>query len=94
MVSADLALGGARDLPSDVQRAQARALKAGAPFVELFNYPIDRSAISLLTPLICRRHEVLPLGLENGHLILAMVDPGNVVAMDDVRAAVHSRWRW
>ena len=72
---------------TDVQFAQALAAIAGTPFVELINYPIDRTAISLVTPAICRRHEVLPIGIDNGRLVLAMADPGNVVAMDDVRAA-------
>lgn len=59
------------------------------PFVELFNYPIDRRAVSLVAPAICRLHEVLPIGVENDRLVLAMADPGNVVAMDDVRAAAR-----
>ena len=58
-------------------------------FVELFNYPIDRRAVALVAPAICRRHEVLPIGVENERLVLAMADPGNVVAMDDVRAAAR-----
>ena len=36
---------------------------------------------------MCRRYEVLPIGYSGGYLILAMVDPGNVFAIDDVRAA-------
>jgi len=74
---------------TEVQFAKALAEIAGIPFVELFNYPIDRTAISFVTPAICRRHEVLPIGVDNGRLVLAMADPGNVVAMDDVRAAAR-----
>ena len=69
--------------------AKAVAAMTGVPFVELFDYPIDRAAISLVTPAICRRHEVLPIGVNNGRLVLAMADPGNVVAMDDVRTAAR-----
>ena len=74
---------------TEVQFAKALAEIAGIPFVELFNYPIDRTVISFVTPAICRRHEVLPIGVDNGRLVLAMADPGNVVAMDDVRAAAR-----
>jgi type IV pilus assembly protein PilB len=74
---------------TEVQFAKALAEIAGIPFVELFNYPIDRTAISFVTPAICRRHEVLPIGVDNGRLVLAMADPGNVVAMDDVRASAR-----
>ncbi len=74
---------------TETQFAKARAAKAGVAFVELLDYPINRTAVSLISPAICRRHQVLPIGIEDGHLILAMVDPGNVVAIDDVRAAAR-----
>jgi type IV pilus assembly protein PilB len=35
---------------------------------------------------VCRRHTVLPIGYEDGRLLLAMADPGNVFALDDVRS--------
>ena len=35
---------------------------------------------------MCRRYEVLPIARSGDNLILAMVDPGNVFAIDDVRA--------
>jgi type IV pilus assembly protein PilB len=76
-------------LLSEVRLAQALAEMAGIAFVELLNYPIDRAAVSLVSPTICRRHEVLPIALSNGRIVLAMADPGNVIAIDDVRAISH-----
>ena len=73
------------ELASDLDSARARATLAGLPYLELLNYPIDRSAIGLVTAAICRRHEVLPIAFNKGRLVLAMADPGNVVALDDVR---------
>ena len=72
-----------------VNFAKALASKAGIAFVRLFEYPVDRQAITLVSAAICRRHEVLPIGLENGRLILAMADPGNVLALDDVRTSAR-----
>jgi type IV pilus assembly protein PilB len=82
---------GAKDIVaiSELQFAQALAEMAGIPFVELLSYPIDRTAISMVTPVICRRHEVLPIAITNGRLVLAMADPGNVIAIDDVRAVAR-----
>lgn len=74
---------------TEAQFAKARAAKSGASFVELIDYPIDRTAVSLVSATLCRRHEVLPIAVNNGHVVLAMVDPGNVVAIDDVRAAAR-----
>ncbi len=79
----------ARGAISEVQLARARAAAANVPFVELLDYPVDRTAVSLVSGAICRRHSVLPIAVENGHVILAMADPGNVFAIDDVRAAAR-----
>ncbi|MET4638615.1 ATPase, T2SS/T4P/T4SS family [Mycetocola sp. 2940] len=72
-----------------VQLARARATQARIGFVELLEYPVDRTAVALVSSVLCRRHNVLPIGLDGKVLKLAMVDPGNVFAIDDVRAATH-----
>ncbi len=74
---------------TEVQFAQARASQAGLPFVELVDYPVDRLAVALIPAAACRRHEILPIGIDNGRLLLAMVDPGNIFAIDDVREAAR-----
>ena len=76
---------------TEVQFAKARAQQANLPFVELLDYPVDRVAVSLVPAVICRRHEVLPIGVENGRLVVAMVDPGDVFAADDVRESARMR---
>jgi type IV pilus assembly protein PilB len=79
----------ARGAINAVQLARARAAQTGLPFVELADYPVDRTAVSLVNGAICRRHSVLPIGTADGTVILAMADPGNVFAIDDVRAAAR-----
>ncbi|TFD30533.1 GspE/PulE family protein [Cryobacterium cryoconiti] len=76
---------------TEVQFARARAEQAGLPFLELMEYPVDRLAVALVTAAMCRRHQVLPITIESGRLVLAMVDPGNVFAIDDVREAARMR---
>ena len=71
------------------QLARARATQSGLPFVELADYPVDRTAVALIPGVICRRHTVLPIGIADGSVVLAMADPGNVFALDDVRAAAR-----
>ena len=46
----------------EAQFTKPRTEILGIPFVELFNYPIDRRAVALVAPAICRHHEVLPIG--------------------------------
>ncbi|MFT2815215.1 GspE/PulE family protein [Leifsonia sp. A12D58] len=74
---------------TEMQFAKARAAQANLPFVELLEYPVDRVAVALVNATVCRRHEVIPIGVDQGRLLLAMVDPGNVFAIDDVRAAAR-----
>jgi type IV pilus assembly protein PilB len=42
--------------------------------------------VALIPATVCRRHLVLPIGYEDGRLVLAMADPANVFALDDVRS--------
>lgn len=79
------------DALSELDFAKARIALAGIDFVELTDYPFDRAVIALVPAEICRRHEILPLRLNNGHLVLAMADPGNVIAIDDVWGATRLR---
>ncbi len=69
------------------QLAAAIAAKAHVPFVELVDYPVDRAAVVLVPAAMCRRYDILPIALIGGKITLAMVDPGNVLAIDDVTAA-------
>jgi type IV pilus assembly protein PilB len=78
---------------TESQVASARAAQLGLPFVDLSEYPVDRSAIALVPTQLLRRHEVLPIGRDGERLLLAMADPRDVVALDDVRAAVRLQVR-
>ncbi|MCU1437704.1 MAG: type secretion system protein GspE [Naasia sp.] len=69
------------------QVAQARAAQLGISFVELTDREPDPAATALVPSTLCRRHAVLPLGIDSGRLVLAMSDPNDVLALDDVRAA-------
>jgi len=74
---------------TDSQVARARAQSAGMDFVELIDYPVDRAAVTMVPAAVCRRHSVLPIGVRDGGLLLAMADPGDVFAIDDVRAGLR-----
>jgi type IV pilus assembly protein PilB len=78
---------------TQAQLASARAAQAGLPYVELLEYPVDRAAVALVPAAMCRRHEVLPIGIAGDFLMVAMVDPGDVFAIDDVRAASRMQVR-
>ena len=78
-----------RGIVTPVQLASARAAQADLPFVELLDFPVDRTAVALVPAAVCRRYQVLPIGIVGDVMTLAMVDPGDVFAIDDVRAAAR-----
>ncbi|WP_268531182.1 GspE/PulE family protein [Cellulomonas sp. CW35] len=67
------------------QLVQALAAQAGMPFVDLDEYPVDRAAVAIVPAALCRRYTVLPIRIDQGVLVVATADPGNVMAIDDVR---------
>lgn len=71
---------------TEAQLVAALAFQIGLPFVDLAERTIDAAAVVLIPAAVCRRHLVLPIGFEEGRLLLAMADPANVFALDDVRS--------
>jgi type IV pilus assembly protein PilB len=63
----------------------ALATQIGMPFVDLADFDVDPRAVTMVGDGTLRKHVVLPIGFEDGKLLLAMSDPSNVVAVDDVR---------
>jgi type IV pilus assembly protein PilB len=70
---------------SEAQLVAALAFQIGLPFVDLAERTVDAAAVILIPAAVCRRHLVLPIGFEGDRLLLAMADPANVFALDDVR---------
>jgi type IV pilus assembly protein PilB len=63
----------------------ALATQIGMPFVDLADHEVDPRAVTMVGDATLRKHAVLPIGFVDGKLLLAMSDPSNVVAVDDVR---------
>jgi type IV pilus assembly protein PilB len=71
---------------TEAQLVAALATQIGLRFVELTDYPVDGSAIGRVPGAVARRHTALPIGFEEGRLLVAMADPANVFAIDDLRS--------
>ncbi|MDW8106146.1 MAG: ATPase, T2SS/T4P/T4SS family [Armatimonadota bacterium] len=68
---------------------EARAYELGMPFVDLDRVQPEPSAVNVVKEHIARRYNVIPVKKEGNTLYLAMADPSNVMAIEDVR--VNSR---
>ncbi len=64
---------------------RALAEQVGLEFVDLTEYRIDAAATALLPEALCRRYRAIPIGEQDGRLLVAMSDPANVYALDDIR---------
>jgi type IV pilus assembly protein PilB len=58
----------------------------GLEFVDLTETNIDASAVAMVPEVTARRHSCIPVRIEDGRLVVAMADPANVIAIDDIRA--------
>ena len=63
----------------------ALAQQIGLRFVDLGDHPVDPEAVALVPEAVCRRLTALPLSHEDGRLLVAMADPANASAVDDLR---------
>src|SRR5690606_36955510 len=68
------------------QLARALAERYGLPHIDLGVYHVDMGAANLLSPEAARRYRAVPVGyIDESTLLLAMADPANVIAVDDIQ---------
>ena len=67
----------------------------GHESVDLGTIIIDSAALALIPKDVARRYQLLPLSVNqaDGVLVLAMADPGNIIALDQVRALLKDDYR-
>lgn len=61
------------------------ALQAGIPYVDLSDLNIDRTAVALVDEKIARKWNIIPVAIEDECLVVAMNNPANVMAIDELR---------
>lgn len=69
-------------LASDEMIAHATATVMGVPYVNLDNVEMDQAVLTLLPLEVAERSMVVPLGENNGQLVVAMLDVANIQAVD------------
>lgn len=73
------------DIVSERQILEVLEYQLKIPFVDLNKYDIDQNCPLLINEALARKHSILPVRRENNDLIIAMSDPLNLQAQDDVR---------
>ncbi len=74
-------------LIDDRELAAAVSRQLGLPYVDVTDVEIEAGLLQKFPPEIARQHTILPLQRRGNRLALAMVDPGDMVAIDAARFA-------
>ncbi len=72
---------------TEFELASAIAYAYGLDVAELSSMTIDQKAMSLVPLALARRHQMVPVSATDSTVTVALDDPGNVLAIDDIRAA-------
>jgi type IV pilus assembly protein PilB len=68
------------------QLARATAERFGLDFVDMDLFRADLTAVSLVSSAAAKRYNAIPIGHdESGALLVAMADPSNILALDDLK---------
>lgn len=72
---------------TDDQIIDAIATQTGIEKVDLNTVDFDRKAITLISQKLCEKYTLIPFGFENNRIKVALSDPLNIFAIDDVTIA-------
>ncbi|KAB3537358.1 type II secretion system protein GspE [Alkaliphilus pronyensis] len=73
------------DLVSEKQIIEVLEFQLGIPHMDITKYYIDPEITKLVSEKLARRHELIPIKIDRSKLIVAMTDPLNIYAIDDVK---------
>ncbi|MFI7541652.1 GspE/PulE family protein [Actinoplanes sp. NPDC049599] len=72
---------------TEEQLTEAAAAAFGINTLDLVGYSPDPVALKRIPLSVVLRHRVLGLAIHDGELVVGVTDPGDVVALDDIRAS-------
>ncbi|MBI5232257.1 MAG: Flp pilus assembly complex ATPase component TadA [Coriobacteriales bacterium] len=74
---------------TEEQIARALAQQKGLDYVDLTTFPVDRDVAGILPERVVRMRSMLPIAIRDDVLLLAMSDPLDIEAADDVEMRTH-----
>ena len=82
------------NIVSEGKLTEVLALHLGLDFVDISSYRIDMTVIHLLDEKMATRHLAIPISFdENEVVVIAMADPTNIFALDDIRMSTGHQVR-
>ncbi|MBS1786286.1 MAG: type II/IV secretion system protein [Acidobacteria bacterium] len=72
------------------ETAERLATRYRLNFIQLENYPVDYSLVQSLPVDLMLRNKFVPLRRENGHMVIAMADPSDLMLLDELKAQIRT----
>ena len=70
------------------ERVEAASQQVGIEFINLAKVQVDQRVLGLLPETMMVQHKVIPVAFMNNRLTLAMTNPNNIIALDDIRRII------
>jgi general secretion pathway protein E len=74
------------DINAIVEMIEGRVEEPGLPRIDFRRYEVQPAALRLIPEAVARKWDILPLRIEGDILVVAMADPNNLYAIEDIRA--------
>jgi type IV pilus assembly protein PilB len=71
---------------TEIELTEASAAAYGINSVDIVTFPIEPEAVAKIPLTLVLRHRVLGLAVKGDEIVVGITDPGDVMALDDVRA--------
>lgn len=68
-------------------RARVLSLMYGVPLLDFQSVSVQPEALALIPREVAMRYKAVPIGVQGSQLVVAMADPADIVALDDLRTA-------
>ncbi|HEX9780599.1 MAG TPA: ATPase, T2SS/T4P/T4SS family [bacterium] len=79
-----------RNIVSETKLTELLAGELGLPLISVAKYRIDPAVATLIPERLARQYNVLALAKLGEHLVVAMSDPMNIFAIDDLKALTQT----
>jgi type IV pilus assembly protein PilB len=70
---------------SEQQLIEVLEVQLGIPHISLYNYPFEKNLLSIVSKEVAKRNLLIPIRKDNEKLLVAMADPMDFFAIDDLR---------
>lgn len=87
------ALNGLNGQVSEREQAERLAQRYRLNFINLESQPVDYALVQSLPIDLMLRNKFVPLRRENGHMVIAMADPSDLLLLDELKAQLRAPLR-